>query len=521
MDLQVKQSLYDEVLRGHVANLPEAFSDPRTIEIQKQINLLSVTAAQLSVSYGPDNPHLQEVQQQISKLEEQVGSSRKELAAKIRSDYERAETDYKFMASAVEQAKSEAAQQDQASIQYNILKQDVDTARSLYNEFLQKTNQANLEEAQQQQNNVDIIRPARIPKAPDGPTKGLLLVLGPIAGVLAGVGIAVAVEQFDKTIRTSEDVAEFAQLPMLGAIPSIPTVKARLLGKVRSHDHRPARFLEPPSANGKAEVNPELAKRGFSGFLPYASGSSTLSSAFEAAGLDHLKAGRHSGTAESYRTLRTSLLLTARESQPKTMLFTSGLPGEGKTTTIINTAIAFALQGASVLILDADLRKPPISSGNEIELGQGLSDYLAGDMAADGLIRKLRIENLSLLPSGSTPDNPSELLGSNRMRSLLADLTGSYNYIIIDSPPVMYVTDPVILSTMVDAVVIVAQWGKTTRDVVRQTREMLLSVGANVLGIVLNNIDTRRQSYRDFGPYAYYSRHDLGSPQRKASDIVN
>jgi Mrp family chromosome partitioning ATPase len=107
------------------------------------------------------------------------------------------------------------------------------------------------------------------------------------------------------------------------------------------------------------------------------------------------------------------------------------------------------------------------------------------------------------------------------MKSLLADLAGRYDYIMIDSPPVMYVTDPVILSTMVDSVVIVAQWGKTTRDVVRQTREMLQSVGANVLGIVLNNIDTRRQSYRDFGGYAYYSRHEVDSSQRKASDILN
>src|SRR5262249_55332086 len=155
IDLQVKQSLYDEVRQGHVADLPEAFSDPRTIEIQKQINQLSVTAAQLSVSYGPDNPHLQEVQQQINKLQEQEASGRRDLAAKIKSDYERAQADYKFMTSALEQAKSEAAQQDQASIQYNILKQDVDTARALYNEFLQKTNQANLEEAQQR-NNVDI-----------------------------------------------------------------------------------------------------------------------------------------------------------------------------------------------------------------------------------------------------------------------------------------------------------------------------------------------------------------------------
>ena len=288
MDLQVKRSVYDEVVRGHVGDLPEAFSDPRTIELQKQINQLSVTAAQLSVSYGPDNPHLQEVQQQINKLQEQVGSGRKELAAKIKSDYQRAEADYKFAAAALEQAKSEAAQQDQASIQYNILKQDADTARSLYNEFLQKTNQANLEEAQQQQNNIDIIRPARIPKAPDGPPKSVILLLGPVLGVLAGIGIAFAREQVDRSVKTSEDVARFAQLPMLGAIPSIRAAKTRFLGKGGKKGRKAPRPLGLQAGNGNPDANPESRSSSYR-FLPYPSGSSTLSSASEIAVLNQLQ----------------------------------------------------------------------------------------------------------------------------------------------------------------------------------------------------------------------------------------
>src|SRR5262249_49441276 len=127
----------------------------------------------------------------------------------------------------------------------------------------------------------------------------------------------------------------------------------------------------------------------------------------------------------------------------------------------------------------------------------------------------------SLLPSGSIPPNPSELLGSERARSLLINLSTQYDYVIIDSSPLMYATDPVILSTIVDAVILVVHSGKTTRDVIRQSREMLNNVGAKIFGVVLNNIDMRYHPYSDLGPYAYYSGHEWNSVEDKVSDILH
>jgi len=519
MDFRIKQSLYEEVMKGRVADLPEAFSDPRVIEIQRQIDQLSVTASQLGVSYGPENPKVQETQQQINQLKEQIESSRKSLAAKIKSDYQRAESEYSFMKSAVEEAKSQAAQQDQASIQYNILKQDVDTARALYNEFLQKTSQANLEQAQQQ-NSIEIIRPARIPRQPDGPTKLIILLLGPIAGMLAGIGIAFVREQLDRTIRSSADIDQSVQLPLLGVIPSIAATRIRLLRGSSKKDRKAKQSPETVNGGGGAKATPGNSPRPFE-FLPGLSRSSGLTSASGIAGLEQFQPQLHAAAAESYRALRTSILLSNSGSPPKIILFTSGQAGDGKTTTVINAAISFALQGSRVLVIDADLRKTPIENGQEITLGKGLSTYLSGDVEVDGLIQRLGIENLWLLPCGSSPPNPSELLGSEKMKSLLAGLAAKYDYIIIDSSPLSYVTDPVILSVMADAVILVVHSGKTSSDMLRLSHEMLTGVGANILGVVLNNIDIRHHPYKDLGPYAYYCNHEWSNTENRLSDLLN
>jgi capsular exopolysaccharide synthesis family protein len=212
-----------------------------------------------------------------------------------------------------------------------------------------------------------------------------------------------------------------------------------------------------------------------------------------------------SSAAEAYRVLRTSMLLSAADRPPKTILVTSGQAGEGKTTTAVNTAISLSQLGASVLIIDCDLRKPSTHKLLNVDHERGLSTYLSRDAEITGLIQRLPIGNLSLLPCGPIPPNPAELLSSNKMKNMLALLGERYDHILIDSPPLLSVADSVILSTMVDGVILVVHGGKSTRIAARRARQELASVGAKIFGVVLNNLDIKRDGYN-----YYYSRYEYG-----------
>jgi polysaccharide biosynthesis transport protein len=471
-DRMLKQTLYQEVKDGHVAQLPDAFSDPKIAELQKQLNDLQTTGAQLRVKYGPKNSRVMEVQQQIATVEGQIKITRGNLEQKLQLDYERAVQDENSLKSALEKSKGEAAQENQAAIQYNILKQDLDTARGLYTDFLQKTNQAKAQVAEQH-NNIRVIERAAVPNKPIGPKRALMVVLALM------VSLVFLLEYLDNTIKNVEDVTRYVQLPALGVIPAISESSARKLAAKSAGRHKA--FSEGAKVPGLGEFKPG-----------------------QLMALD-----TRSTAAEAYRALRTSVLLSAAGRPPKMILVTSSQPGEGKTTTCINTAISLAQLGASVLIIDCDLRKPTTHKVFGVDHVLGLSTYLSRDVKIDGLIQKLPISNVSLLPCGPIPPNPAELISSEKMRNMLAMLSERYDHILIDSPPLINVTDPVILSRVVDGVILVVHGGKSTRYVVCRARQELASVGAKIFGVVLNNVDLRHEGYDDY----YYARYSYGYEQ--------
>ncbi|HKA21907.1 MAG TPA: polysaccharide biosynthesis tyrosine autokinase, partial [Blastocatellia bacterium] len=290
----------------------------------------------------------------------------------------------------------------------------------------------------------------------------------------AGVGLAFLLDYLDNTIKTVEAVSRYAQLPALSVVPAVA-------GNARRSLAAKGRKALGNGGSGRPQSDP----------------------AYKLATLDS-----HSSAAEAYRVLRTSVLLSAAGNPPKTILVTSGQPGEGKTTTVVNTAISLAQMGASVLIVDCDLRRPATHKVLGVNHAQGLSTYLSRNVSIDDLIHKLPIPNLSLLPCGPVPPNPAELIISERMKEMLHDLAGRYDHIIIDSPPLINVTDPVILSTMVDGVILVVHGGKSTRDVLRRARQELSTVGAKIFGVVLNNVDLRRDGYDNYYYYRYYSGYE-------------
>lgn len=502
INILLKQSLYEEVKQGRVGKLPEAFGDPRIAELQKRLNDLAISAAQLGVTYGPEHEQVKSLKQQMLVMQEQLQESRNTLEDKLKGEYERAVTDDRALEKALEQAKADAVEQDQASIQYSILKQDVSTANALYTEFLHKTNQADLEVAQQR-NNMNVIQPAQEPRAPDPPSPALAIAMALAASLAGSIGLAFVLERFDKTIKNVGDVDRYAQLPTLGVIPAIEAARTRSMQGKKARNGAPMSISTPrlppvgASGNGSKAGDAEIAPAQLA-FL------SDVSSA-----------------AEAYRALRTSVLLSAAGSPPKTILFTSGAAGEGKTTTVVNTAISLAQLGSSVLIIDADLRKPSAHKGFSVGNELGLSTYLSRDVEVEGVIQKLKIPNLSLLACGPIPPNPAELISSDKMKALLRLAAEKYDHIVIDSPPLMYVTDSVILSTLVDGVILVVHGGKSTRDVVRQSRHMLALVGAKVFGVVLNNVSLRNlgNSYHNY--YPYYSADYGEREQERVSDLLS
>ena len=211
------------------------------------------------------------------------------------------------------------------------------------------------------------------------------------------------------------------------------------------------------------------------------------------------------------------MLLSTAGNPPKTVLVTSGQPGEGKTTTVVNTAISLAQLGASVLIIDCDLRKPSAHKIFGVDSAKGLSTYLSREIEIDGMIHKLQIPNLSLLPCGPIPPNPAELISSERMKDLLKMLSERYDHILIDSPPLIHVTDPVILSSLVDGVILVVHGGKSSRAVAQRARQELASVGAKVFGVVLNNVDMRREGYDEYYYQRYYTNYGKDGADQNAA----
>ncbi len=315
---------------------------------------------------------------------------------------------------------------------------------------------------------IRIIDQAVPPEFPVSPKKKMNLLLGLLIGLGLGIGIAFFLEYIDNSVRTIEDVEQLG-LPLLAAIPQIEPEEENggfftLPGK-KKHHHRAV-----------MDETGNIAKRLVTHLRP------------------------KSPISEAYRSLRTQIQYTKTEEPIRAIMVSSPGPGEGKSTSVTNLAITMAQMGAKTILIDADLRRPVLHTLFGMRKDDGLTNYLVGTAALEDVIRSTAVDNLYLMPSGVLPPNPSELLGSKKMKALVELLKKQYDFILLDSPPIIAVTDALVLAPFVDGVVVVLRSQRTDRDATQRAFELLNNVGAHIPGVVLNDVS----SAYTYGSYYYY-----------------
>lgn len=437
--------------------------------------------ALLMVDATDEAPEVKEVDQQIAELERQVKEVRSHksntMLTNLETNYRQTLAREQALRKAFESQRGETLQQNEASINYRIIQQEIDTNKTLLDSLLQRSKENDVLMTNKP-NNVSVVDYAIPPGGPIGPNRTQTVMMALFLSLGLGVGCALFLEYLDDSVRSSEEVERLLHLPALAVIPStVGAVRRRLAAAPGALQKR----------NGNSASNSELL----------------------------INVENHSPLAEAYRHLRTSVLLSTAGRAPKSLLITSSLPGEGKTTTAVNTAVSLAQTGARVVIIDADMRRPRLRSIFGLSDRAGLSSILStessgADMLA--MISKDEMTGLNLLTSGPIPPNPAELLGSDQMRRLLTVLESEFTHIVVDSPPIGSFTDGVLIATMVDGVLLVVHGGKTSRHIVKRSRQLLNDVGAKIFGVVLNNISIQSQDYyyyqRYYGARSYKSDAD-------------
>lgn len=476
LDAQDKRKTAEAVYKS-----AQAASDPFSVpEVQKsaRVNVLRERLSQLKEKrdallqvYTKEWPEVKKMEASIKPLEEELNKAAQEAIQSLKGEFEAAKAHEESLYSMYAQQRGITTQQTRDQIDVLAMNQDLETSRQSLQTLKQRLREIQVTSVDRG-NEVSVENYSRAPRSPIGPARTRNVMIALVLSLVAGIALAFLLDFLDDTVKSIEDIDRYVHLPALALIPSSRGERGRLKG------------------------------------LP-APGGDPGSDSTALAMLDDVR----SPIAESYRHLRTSLLLSSAGQPPKTILVTSSQPSEGKTTTAINTAFMLAQTGVEVLIIDCDLRRPRLHAQFELSNAKGLTTWLSGERDLDNVLQVcVKQPNLKILTSGPVPPNPAELIGSDEMRNLLAQLGQRFAHIIIDSPPAISFTDASILSTMVDGVMLVVHGGRSSRAVVRRAKQQLLDVGAHIFGVVLNNVKRESQDYYYSGYYSnYYSTDESDS----------
>jgi succinoglycan biosynthesis transport protein ExoP len=461
--LEARYRKLQEVLRnrdqGDLDAVTEIMENPLIQSLSGEVARLEAELSDISKTFTPKHPKMQRLMSQLEAVKERVRGEEERLLQSVRHEYELALQREKELPRAVVDQKARVIELNDEADRYSELKKASEDNRRLYERLSSRRKETDLA-SELALNNVRIVDRAEIPRRPSLPNKSRNMAMALLVGLCLGVGLTFLLEYLDHTVKEPEDIKDFT---LLGPVPIlVPEFKGDTARDLITLNEPASRF------------------------------------------------------SEAYRALRTAILFSSPDDPPRTLMVTSPGPREGKTVTAVNLAVAMAAAGKEVLLVDADMRKPRVHKVFGFQNKYGLSSVLGGGDDIGPALKQTKIPSLKVLTSGPIPPNPSELLGSERMHKLLSLLGERFDRIILDTTPLLAVTDASVLGSRSDGVILVIKAGATTKNILRQARKQFDDVKAKVLGVVLNQVDLKKSSYY-YKSHYYYSYYGDGKKKESGS----
>ncbi len=489
-DRVAKEARYHEVETARPETIADTLSNGFVSQLRNDQAKLEREYAEKLNLFKPEWPAMQQLKAQIDKGHQHLESVIQETVAKARdvarNDYMTAMRREESLKGVLQGQKSEAMTLSTNAVEYNNLKVEVETKRTLLDTLLKRNAETQVTSRLRGErlSNVRVVDSALPPRVRFRPSYRMNGLLSLFLGGAFGVALAFLLEYLDRSLRTPEQVERFLKLPSLGVIPSVGSAAAHGYGYGYGYVSRFRRKVAQGSA--EEEIHVEL--------IPHAQ--------------------PHSTVAESYRAFRTALLLS-RAGGVKSIAITSSVPAEGKTSTALNLAIVLGQLGKRVLLVDADLHKPRLHEILRISNRVGLVSVLAENVAPTDAVAKTTIPGVFAVPSGPSTPNPSGLLASDAMAKFLEGASRNFDMVILDTPPVSAVADAIVIGNRCDGVVLTVKGGHTPREIIVRTRDKLLRANVRILGVLINNLSEDAPGYGRYYQY-YYGKDARGRSYAEA-----
>lgn len=464
--------------------LSQVIDNNLIVQLRGNLENLEAERARLSTIFKSDHPRLQDLDKQVNQAQQRLNLEIRKVVRAIESDYAAARAKEAALQAETDRQQQAALDLKEIAVQHTLLQGELDANRTIYGNVLKRLNETSVS-TDSPISNMQITDPAETPLRPSSPQIERSLILASALGLFLGVGLALVLEHLNSAVRTPEEVWRAVAVPTLGAIPHWRSLRRREYGYNRLPRNSPLRFL----TNSDVEEDQRFSQALVASHHPF------------------------SLIAESYRMVRSGLLLTRTEQPLRVVLLTSARPSEGKTSVTLNLAITLAQSGRQVVVVDADLRAGNCHTLLGLPNRYGLVHLLNDDLPLDAVLQRTVVDGLYFITRGPVPPDPAKLLGSDRMKEVLKGLQERFDLVLIDTPPAIAVSDAVVLSVQCDGVLLVLRAQKTPAGAIQRVVERLETVGAKILGTVLVGADMRHPDYAEYRHYyrSYYSTAHKGT----------